>query len=202
MRNERPAQLPPHCGNCRFHLWEESVSECRHSSVVRERSINTEVDGAEDGDDPRFIAKKLIDAAVDGDWQGYEMVCDHHEPAKGSHDSAQAIAAEELRLAAIITEKIRSRITQPSTGSFQIGDVVRYSQGQTALMRIDEINNNGRAFGIQCMGSFTGAYLFDCVPASAKDIETWNEMQCHRMPPNPAVTGSPVRGVVRCEDPS
>lgn len=64
---------------------------------------------------------------------------------------------------------------------FKVGDIVRYNDGVTALMRISFISLNHagpgdhRYYGQQCMGGTYGAYQQDCRAATPKDRATWSE---------------------------
>lgn len=70
-----------------------------------------------------------------------------------------------------------------STPRFAIGDILRYGEGSTALMRVAYISaNHGgkghhRYYGQQCMGGTCGAYENNCEPASTADRKTWHEVR-------------------------
>ena len=80
MSNERKQSMPPHCGNCIFHEWDEDRSTCMHPCKVRESRLAGDVAAmAEDGGMSAYsIAESLLDDALtDQDWQPYDSVCDH-----------------------------------------------------------------------------------------------------------------------------
>ena len=63
---------------------------------------------------------------------------------------------------------------------FKVGDIVRYAEGPTALLKIDTVKipyggAHGRYWGWHVLGGACGAYHEECVPASAADIDLWNE---------------------------
>lgn len=57
-------------------------------------------------------------------------------------------------------------------GAFSIGDVVRYGDGPTALMRITDLVN-GRAYGEQALGGSVGADRERLSFASPADLDEW-----------------------------
>lgn len=63
----------------------------------------------------------------------------------------------------------------------EIGDIVRFAAGPTALMRIDLISKNHdgrgihRVYGTHCMGRSCGAYERDCTLATEDELEMWNK---------------------------
>ena len=65
---------------------------------------------------------------------------------------------------------------------FKVGDIVRYSSGKTALMRLDweysqnyKCKSHGyRLYGIQFFGGAVGAYERDCKLATKEEIELFN----------------------------
>jgi len=80
MSNERKQTMPPHCGNCIFHEWDEDRSTCMHPCKVRRDDLADEVAGlADDGAmTADAIAESLLrDAIADQEWQEYDAVCDH-----------------------------------------------------------------------------------------------------------------------------
>lgn len=62
---------------------------------------------------------------------------------------------------------------------FKIGDILRYSTGETALLQVIHVNPDyggiPRYWGRHCMGGSVAAYQDDCSLASATDLETWAE---------------------------
>jgi hypothetical protein len=65
------------------------------------------------------------------------------------------------------------------TPLFQIGDVIRYAAGSTALIKITTVlpgHGGSRAYycGDQCMGGAACAYHEKVQLASSADLETWN----------------------------
>lgn len=61
---------------------------------------------------------------------------------------------------------------------FKIGDILRYGDGSTALMRVTYVSvghggAKARYYGQQCMGGSCGAYHEQCTLANAKDRKTW-----------------------------
>ena len=67
---------------------------------------------------------------------------------------------------------------------FSVGDVIRYSSGPTALMRVSNVSENHggyehRYYGQQCLGGIVGAYESDCSPATEDDKKEWD--RCGRV---------------------
>jgi hypothetical protein len=63
---------------------------------------------------------------------------------------------------------------------FETAQLVRYSQGETALMMITKVmpgygGSVARYYGYHCMGGTHGAYHEDVSLASAEDAETWKQ---------------------------
>ena len=62
---------------------------------------------------------------------------------------------------------------------FKAGDVIRYSRGETALMRVESVSidhagqGRHRYYGEQCYGGVIGAYEADCSMPTARDLKTW-----------------------------
>lgn len=64
---------------------------------------------------------------------------------------------------------------------FEIGDIVRYCEGSTALMKVK--NNTGyrcptlgqRMYGIQFFGSSVGAYEEDCELVTTPELDQWQK---------------------------
>lgn len=92
---------------------------------------------------------------------------------------------------------------------FSLGDIVRYGEGCTALMRIDHISPKhggdvDRFYGQQCMGGVCGAYEDRCRPATQEDIETWHsvarEYKLNRDPPNYKLSQRGLVGAVEGGD--
>ena len=80
MSNERKQTMPPHCGNCIYHEWDEDRSTCEHPCKVSRDGLRQEVqDLAEDGGMSAYgIAESLMDDAIaDQEWQPYDAVCDN-----------------------------------------------------------------------------------------------------------------------------
>lgn len=66
---------------------------------------------------------------------------------------------------------------------FKEGDIVRYDEGSTALMKITHIsikNGGARYYGTQCMGGNVGAYSYDVTHASELDLKEWKECSSWR----------------------
>lgn len=67
---------------------------------------------------------------------------------------------------------------------FGIGTILRYSDGPTALFRVETVSHTNfdlpRYYGTQCMGGIHGAWHKQCRPASDEDIETWKKKQPNR----------------------
>lgn len=67
------------------------------------------------------------------------------------------------------------------TPRFAIGDILRYGDGPTALMRVAFVSANHagpdqhRYYGQQCMGGSVGAYESQCIQADGRDRDTWFE---------------------------
>jgi hypothetical protein len=64
--------------------------------------------------------------------------------------------------------------------TFEIGTILRYDNGSTALMEVTTIRENHggehtRYWGIQCMGGYIGRYDFQVYEASQEDLKTWEE---------------------------
>ena len=72
-----------------------------------------------------------------------------------------------------------------------IGDMLRYGEGETALMVVKHVSPGhggalARYYGRQCMGGSVGAYHDQCTPATHADRDTWSEhnpMTLHPPPP-------------------
>jgi len=73
---------------------------------------------------------------------------------------------------------------------FNLGDVLRYRPGPTALLRVTYISlNHGgyghRYYGEQCCGGSAGAYEDECSLASRRDMAEWEHhapWRIHRFP--------------------
>lgn len=62
------------------------------------------------------------------------------------------------------------------TGRFKVGDIVRYSWGPTALMRITGVSKNhggfgDRYYGVQFYGDSMGAYDSNCTEATLAEVK-------------------------------
>jgi hypothetical protein len=63
---------------------------------------------------------------------------------------------------------------------FEIGDILRYDNGCTALMRVSYVSKGhggsvARYYGQQCMGGSCGAYHEKVIAANHFDSQTWFE---------------------------
>jgi len=75
-------------------------------------------------------------------------------------------------------------------GVYQIGNILRYSNGPTALMRIDSISlnhggkGNHRYYGIHVLDGKKGVYHRDAKPASDSDLAEWRKsmIECKYRP--------------------
>lgn len=61
---------------------------------------------------------------------------------------------------------------------FKVGDILRYAEGPTALMRVTYVRvghggSKARYYGQQCMGGSCGAYHEQVTVATDEDIKTW-----------------------------
>lgn len=59
---------------------------------------------------------------------------------------------------------------------FEVGEVIRYSEGPTALMEVKNVRRAGgflRYYGEQYFGGPVGAFEFDCSPATEAEIADW-----------------------------
>lgn len=67
------------------------------------------------------------------------------------------------------------------TPEYKVGDIVRYGDGSTALMKIEHISENHggkdqhRYYGRQFFGSPMGAYKSDCSDATEKEILAYRD---------------------------
>lgn len=64
---------------------------------------------------------------------------------------------------------------------FKVGDILRYGEGSTALMRVTYVSvghggSKARYYGQQCMGGFCGAYHDQVSLAAPDDRKTWFEV--------------------------
>ncbi len=57
---------------------------------------------------------------------------------------------------------------------FEIGSIIRYGNGPTALMRIESISNK-RYYGVQYFGGSVGALEMDCRPPTPDDLAKWHQ---------------------------
>jgi hypothetical protein len=55
----------------------------------------------------------------------------------------------------------------------KVGDIVRYSTGPTALLRILDIVHDRRVYGRHVLGGYVGAELGDCKPATENEKMLW-----------------------------
>lgn len=55
---------------------------------------------------------------------------------------------------------------------FEIGQLVRYGYGSTAIMRIESVSG-ARYYGTQCMGGTVGRNRSELSPASSEDLKVW-----------------------------
>lgn len=78
--------------------------------------------------------------------------------------------------------------TGPVNPRFQNGDLVRYSDGPTALFRITSVLRNygggdtHRYYGVHCMGGNEGQYDYQLEKANSADEQTWFENERWRQP--------------------
>lgn len=96
---------------------------------------------------------------------------------------------------------------------FKPGDLLRYADGETALMEVINIQpGHGGSIayygGIQCMGGYVHAYHEKCHPASAQDRLTWKKKREWRED-TPGVQSLKLsdrtfseRNLARCESPT
>lgn len=94
---------------------------------------------------------------------------------------------------------------------YPIGEILRYSDGPTALFRVESVNHSDdpsrcRYYGTQCLGGVVGAYHKDCVPPDNNDLAMWFGRESCRAPHVPydefalATYNSEVaRGIVHTE---
>ncbi len=80
--NYRSAKLPPHCGSCYWHDWDEDRAVCMHHSAVSDDRLEEQL-----LDDPVTLAELGVEAVADyayadigenGNWDAYDYVCDHY----------------------------------------------------------------------------------------------------------------------------
>lgn len=72
-----------------------------------------------------------------------------------------------------------------TTQRFNVGDLVRYGDGETALMRVTSVRDMGESFGgnrwryygraFHSTGTCTGRYQDQCSKPSALDRELWKQ---------------------------
>jgi len=68
-----------------------------------------------------------------------------------------------------------------SAPRFSVGDILRYGEGSTALLRVAYISpkhgDQPRYYGQQCMGGSCAAYEGQCNKATPPDVKTWHEVR-------------------------
>lgn len=82
------------------------------------------------------------------------------------------------------------------TTPFNVGDIVRYGDGPTALMRITSIRKMGgeniatavRYYGSHFFGGLEGRYHGQCMPADEQDLKRWD--RCHDGRQGPWIRGA------------
>ncbi len=57
----------------------------------------------------------------------------------------------------------------------RVGQVVRYGEGKTAIMKIVDFGFGGRVYGEHVLGGPMGADLEQLTEASMEDIHTWKQ---------------------------
>jgi len=57
----------------------------------------------------------------------------------------------------------------------RIGQVVRFGEGSTAVMKITSLSFGGRVYGDHILGGATGADLDDLQEATAHDLVKWEQ---------------------------
>lgn len=70
---------------------------------------------------------------------------------------------------------------------FKIGDIVRYGNGKSALMKITHVStkHNGltdRYYGVDCYGNTIGVYSCDLSPLGVGDRQTWYDASFEHSP--------------------
>lgn len=80
----KKAELPPHCGSCFWHNWEEETAECTHHTVLDDDVLKDALLGDAESTKERgayAIADwELEDALGNQDYQVYDEVCEHYHP--------------------------------------------------------------------------------------------------------------------------
>jgi hypothetical protein len=70
------------------------------------------------------------------------------------------------------------------TPKYELGTILRYSSGPTALFRVDAVSpNHGgavRYYGQHCLGGMEGRYESQCESASADDLRMWVSQEAGR----------------------
>jgi hypothetical protein len=86
--------------------------------------------------------------------------------------------ATQKEMANWVAKRIREPDEEPPP-KYRIGDILRYSGVETALLRVTSISpNHGalrRYYGDHYFGHSTAAYEIDCTIASPQDLELWKE---------------------------
>lgn len=100
---------------------------------------------------------------------GCPMDCEH---PNGRPDD-KVIVRTWHRTETLIKQHLRSEKIE--LGSFKKGDIVRYSSGPTALMRLDEPHAGIGWHGSHVLGGVTFAPTGNIKPPSNEDIETWRK---------------------------
>jgi len=71
--------------------------------------------------------------------------------------------------------------------TFEVGEVIRYDDGSSALMRIDHVSpihgTEDRYYGEQCMGGSVGCYISDARKITPEDLEVWDKYAHYRLTP-------------------
>ena len=127
MSNERKQTMPPHCGNCIYHEWDECHSTCTHPCKASHDGLRQEVqDLAEDGGMSAYgIAESLMDDAIaDQEWQPYDAVCDNWRgrecrsyPDRGQGRCERRVRAEAKAAFCQLVESMMPNTPKPTGGS-------------------------------------------------------------------------------------
>lgn len=77
----KKAELPPHCGSCFWHNWEEDIAECTHHTVLDDDVLKDALLGDAESIEPYTIADREMEWALGNqDYQAYDEVCEHYHP--------------------------------------------------------------------------------------------------------------------------
>jgi hypothetical protein len=106
-RHQRKANLPPHCGTCIFHEWDEDRSTCVHPSIVdpddlAQAAADANADILEGAISCLAIAEHLMeDAICDQEWHPYDHVCEHYRAHEHTTYPNRAHEASRVRHSAV-----------------------------------------------------------------------------------------------------